>query len=154
MKIPVTADFNNGELVLTGNIVRKGDATMVEAKAYACEPDSKDGADGPVCTSEIAGLNTPNTSDDPDEVIALGPSDSFVISGKATDAVGNTVSSKGQLTWSITPGSDNEDDAEDSLDDGKGSGLEAIAVTGDTDSVPGIYSLTVTSEDGEASRLS
>ena len=41
-KIPVTASFNNGELELTKNIIRKGDAMMVEATAYACEEDSDD----------------------------------------------------------------------------------------------------------------
>ena len=39
LKIPVTASFNNGELELTGNIIRKGDAMMVEATAYVCEAD-------------------------------------------------------------------------------------------------------------------
>jgi hypothetical protein len=150
LRIPVTASFNNGEVELMAYIVRKGDATMVEAAAYACEADSDDGEDG-VCASEIVALGTSNTSDDPNEVVALGPGDSFVISGKATDTVGNTVSSKGQLTWKITPGGDNEDDAEDSLEESSGNGLEMITVTSDDDAVAGTYSLTVTSGDGEAS---
>ena len=152
LRIPVTASFNNGELELTANIVRKGDAVMVVAEAYACEPDSDDEEDG-VCASEITALGNSNTSDDPDKVIALGPDDSFVINGKATDAVGNTVGSKGQLTWEITKGADNEDDAEESLEASNGKGLEKITVTGDDDAAPGTYSLTVTSPDGEASEI-
>ena len=150
LRIPVTASFNNGEVELMSYIVRKGDAMMVMADAYACEADSDDEDDG-VCASEIDNLRTSNTSDDPDKVIALGPGDSFVINGKATDAVGNTVGSKGELTWEITEGADNQDDAEESLEQSNGNGLEEITVEGDDDAVPGIYSLTVTSPDGEAS---
>ena len=152
LRIPVTVSFNDGELELETNIVRKGDAMLVVADAYACEANANDKDDGD-CAFEISAFGNSNTSDDPDKVIALGPGDSFFINGKATDAVGNTVGSKGQLTWKITEGADNEDDAEDSLDDTNGSGLEPIAVTGDTDSVPGTYSLTVTSPDGEASTI-
>ena len=152
LRIPVTANFNNGELELNANIVRKGEAVMIVVDAYACEPDSGD-AEFVVCASEIAALGNSNTSDDPDKVIALGPGDSFVINGKATDAVGNTVGGKGQLTWKITEDADNEDDAEESLEESNGKGLETITVTDDDDAVPGTYSLTVTSPDGEASTI-
>ena len=54
-KIKLTAEI--GGLTLEKNIVRKGDATMVEATAYACEKDGDDDADADdlpiVCSSEM-----------------------------------------------------------------------------------------------------
>ena len=151
-KIKVTAEASG--LTLEKNVVRKGDATMVEATAYACEEDSDDEDEGGgVCASEIVALKTKPTSDDPDEVVALGPDDSFVIGAKATDAAGNTVSSLDELSWKITSSADNADDAEDTLTSNNGDSLEEITIAGSDDAVPGVYSLTVTSSDGDASTI-
>ena len=152
LKIPVTVSYGS-DFEMMGYIVREGDALIVEATAYACEADKGDGAEGDVCDSEIEALDNSNTSDDPDEVVALGPNQSFVIAGKATDSVGNNVGKGMELSWKITADADNADDAEDTLDDDSGKTLEMISVKGDDDAVPGVYSLTVTSPDGEASTV-
>ena len=155
LRIPVTVSYG-GDFQIVSNIVRDGDAMMVEAKAYACEADKDDGEDAgadDVCVSEIKVLGNSNTSDDPDEVVALGPNQSFVIAGKATDSVGNNVGEGDELSWKITADADNADDAEETLDDDSGKTLEIISVKGDDDAVPGVYSLTVTSPDGEASTM-
>ena len=59
IKIKVTATI--GDLTLEANIVRKGDADMVEAIAYSCAKDrddeDEDGEDRGVCASEIDALN-------------------------------------------------------------------------------------------------
>ena len=39
-------------------------------------------------------LITKTTSDDPKELVALGPGKSFVIGGKATDVAGNNVGAR------------------------------------------------------------
>ena len=159
LKIPVTASFNNGELELTGNIIRKGDAMMVEATAYVCEADDDDKTNDDdivtndiICVSEIAALGTPKTSDDPDEVVALGPEDTFFIYAKATDAVGNKVGGGPELSWKLTASADNIDDAEKALP-ADGDTNETIVVASGSDAIPGGYSITVTSPDGEASTM-
>ena len=150
----MTANFNSGELKLASYIVRKGDAVMVEAAAYVCAEDSDDSkvdhddnaetaervTDDTICDTEI-------DSDDPDEIVALGPGETFFIRASATDAVGNNVGKGTTLSWKVTPGSDNEDDADDSIAGGADSGNTHMPITiaGDDDAVPGTYSLTVTS---------
>ena len=172
LKIPVTANFNNGELELTSTIVRKGDATMVTATAYVCEPDvseetkvdhDEDSTTDPIddvlpenmCVAEVAALSTTKTSDDPDEVVALGPEDTFFVNAKATDAVGNKVGGGvgTKLTWKLTAGADNIDDAEKAIPAEDGDANEPIVVASGSDAVPGVYSITVTSHDGEASTM-
>ena len=146
LRIPVTANFNNGELELKANIVRKGETVMVVADAYACDGD---------CTNDITALNDKTrTSDDPDPVIALGPGDTFFISASSVDAVGNKIDSKGALSWKVTAETDNEDDANTAIyGDDKGNTDEEIRISDGDDAVPGVYSLTVTSSDGEASEM-
>ena len=174
LKIPVTANFNSGELELTGYIVRQGDAVMVEAAAYVCEPDDFDpvtindaGTSGAneagddfeeilladLCDTEIKALKNAKTSDDPDEVVALGPEDVFFIRAKATDGVANSVGSGNTLSWELTAGADNIDDAERAIPAGEGDSEESILVASGSDAVPGTYSLTVTSPDGEADTM-
>ena len=79
----------------------------------------------------LTDLMNSSTSDDPDEVVALGPNDSFFIGGKAIDAAGNNVGKNAELSWEITDDADNADDAEDTLDDHAGGRtLERITVNG------------------------
>ena len=170
LRIPVSANFNSGELELATYIVRKGDAMMVEAAAYACEVDSDDPtedhdgdeSDGTLTINQTARRVTANTicdteidSDDPAEVVALGPGESFFIRASATDAVGNNVGKGTTLSWKVTPSSDNEDDADDSIagDADSGNTHMPIMIADDDNAVPGTYSLTVTSPDGEADTM-
>ena len=155
IKIKVTATI--GDLTLDEDIVRTGDADMVEATAYSCAMDRDDedeaGVDRGVCASEIDALGTTTTSDDPKELVALGPGKSFVIGGKATDLAGNNVGSGSDLTWEIYGDADNADDAEDTLTTNSGRTNQMITVADGDDAVPGTYSLTVKSPDGEASTM-
>ena len=170
LRIPVTANFNNGELELTANIIRKGDATMVAASAYVCDYDESEETDvdhdnddstatikdvlpADICKAEVAALSTSKTSDDPDEVVALGPEDTFFVYGKAADSVGNGVGSGTALTWKLTASADNAADAEKAIPEGDGKTNEPIVVASGSDAIPGAYSITVTSPDGEASTM-
>ena len=168
MRIPVTANFNGGELELQGYITRKGDATMVAATAYECMRDVGDHGAGEedllpsavkdveaedACLSEIAALKTSQSSDDPDEVVSLGPEAMFFISAKATDAVGNSVGSGADLSWKITADSDNEADAKKAIVADSGKTNETIMIISGEDAIAGTYSITVTSPDKEASTM-
>ena len=171
IRIPITADFNDGELVLDGYITRKGDAEMVSATAYVCERDDTDQeVDSTItpktyvepamveaenaCNTEIGALSTPGTSDDPTEVAALGPLAIFFIGAEAKDSVGNTVSEKAELSWSVTEDTDNEADAKRAIDGAdSGDTNTAIMIAGIDDAKPGTYSITVTDQDGDASTI-
>ena len=164
-KIKITAEI--GGLTLTKNIVRTGDAEIVEATAYLCvEDDSEfkdnDGdedtpdtvADADICNVEIANANDKKAGNDPDEVVALGPEDAFFISAKATDSAGNKVEDKTDLSWAVTANTDNEDDAKTTIEDAdQGRTDNPIIIAGGNDAIAGTYSITVTSEDREASTM-
>ena len=167
IRIPVTVNFNNDELELKGYITRKGDATVVAATAYECMRDVgdheaeedllpsavKDVEAEDACLSEIEALKTSQSSDDPDEVVSLGPEAMFFISAKATDAVGNSVGSGAALSWKITADSDNEADAKKAIVANSGKTNETIMIISGEDAIAGTYSITVTSPDGEASTM-
>ena len=57
------------------------------------------------------------------------------------------------LTWKIYGDADNADDAEDTFTTESGRTNQMITVTGSDDAVPGEYTLTVESPDGEASTM-
>jgi hypothetical protein len=168
-KIEVTATI--GELTLKKNIVRMGAADMVAAAAYVCNPDvaeeteadhdndpetddTREVADSRICIEEVKALKTSRTSDDPDEVAALGPEGFFFISAKATDTAGNTVESGNTLSWAVTKGPDNESDAKKAIDGAdRGKTDTPIMIASGSDAVAGNYSITVTSKDGKASTM-
>ena len=165
-KIKITAEI--GGITLTKNIVRKGDAATVEAVAYICVEDSRDEvtdhdtnpqtasivARDDVCSAEIAAANDDRSGNDPDEVVALGPDDAFFISAKAIDTAENVVEKEGLLHWSVTKNTDNEDDAKKAIDGSDQGRTDRPIYIGDgDDAIAGTYSITVDSDDGEASTM-
>ena len=145
-KIPVMATITSAgnTLTVTTNIVRMGDAVMVEATAYACaiatsgdkadtdadiDPGDSAAADGiqedEACSYEIGRLTNDKASDDPDEIGALAGEDLFFISAKATDTAGNVVANSAAKSldddddissWEITASADNVADARTAID--------------------------------------
>ena len=146
-KIPVMATITSAgnTLTVTTNIVREGDAVMVEATAYACETvtsgdkadtdaddiddqvtTDEDGIqDDEACSYEIGRLTNDKASDDPDEIGALAGEDLFFISAKATDTAGNVVANSAAKSpnaaddissWEVTASADNVADARTAID--------------------------------------
>ena len=155
-KYAAMADFeaSNGTLTVKTSITRLGDAEMIEADAYMCTPEGKGDieevigveanteADPPVeavdavaaneCVSEINGLKSSSTGDDPDPLVSIAPGGIFTIYGKATDSAGNKVSS---LEWEAA-----EDD-EDVFTPSQGDAETKITVGAKVE--PGSYELTI-----------
>ena len=155
-KYAAMADFeaSNGTLTVKTSITRLGDAEMIEADAYMCTPEGKgdieevigveadDAATPPVeavaavaaneCVSEINGLKSSSTGDDPDPLVSIAPGGIFTIYGKATDSAGNKVSS---LEWEAA-----EDD-EDVFTPSQGDAETKITVGAKVE--PGSYELTI-----------
>ena len=83
-----------------------------------------------------------------------GPEKAFFISAKAIDSAGNTIEKGDMLSWAVTKDTDNESDAKRAIDGAdRGNTATLIAIASGNDAVPGTYSITVTSDDGEASAM-
>ena len=171
LRVPITTNFNDGELVLEGYITRQGDADMITTTAYVCVRDGTDQKVEPptiptsyvnvamveseeACNTEIGALKTPGASDDPDEVVSLGPDAIFFISAKAVDSVGNTIAEDSDLSWSVTEGADNEADAKTAIaGSDTGETDMVIMIAGKDDAKAGTYSITVEDANGAASGI-
>ena len=172
VRIPVTAKL--GSLTLTKNIEGTGNAIGVTASAYVCDQDDDPAEMKPedppaepilmiadeakICALEVRALNNKPVGDDPDEVIALAPGDTFFISAKAVDGAGNTIANSvgttpTEIPWELTAGADNEDDAEKSFLSVSGVTNSPITVADEKTAVAGTYSITVESPDGDASEM-
>ena len=157
VRVKVTADFNNGELIQTVYLSRIGNATDIAATAYSCMlseegrgDDSVDGDDaltGGVCDYEIKSLISDKiSSNDPDELVSIGAEGHFFIAGTAKDALSSTVDSlkSGNLTWKAA-----DADARAVLRPDDGNANTAIQI--DSDAEPGTYNITVEDSGKDAS---
>ena len=163
VKVKVTASYTNeggSTFSIDTDITRQGEAVTVEAAAYGCVAvDAEkvdhdlDEADSTVevgdrtariitndsaCSQERANLDDSDSTNDPDEIGALGPGSLFFISAAAKDSADNTVDKGTELTWSVTPGADNADDAETVIvGSASGDTRDTIVIATGDENIPG-----------------
>ena len=106
VKIPVTATVQTptGPLTITEDISRVGNADMITSMTYLCDPEEVITAEDvtaalqegtprtivarTICIAEARALATKSTSDDPDLVSVVSPDDTFIITSKVIDSLG------------------------------------------------------------------
>ena len=94
-RVKVTANFNDGELVLEGYAYREGNPDMVTLMTYGCVESSAEEAAGQgMCHEEMAVSTTDETkfmlaTSKLTESTVFGPGEEFLVISTVADAVGN-----------------------------------------------------------------
>ena len=89
VRVMVTADFNSGQLILDGHVMRLGNPDSVTAMTYSCilndDDDSLEDEDN-ICPEEAL-LKTSKLN----ETTVFGPGEQFLVVGAVMDSAGNTL---------------------------------------------------------------
>ena len=88
VRVKVTADFNSGQLILEGYVMRLGNPDSVTAMTYSCilNDDEDSETDETMCAEEMV-----EKTSKLNETTVFGPGEQFLVVGSVMDAAGNTL---------------------------------------------------------------